>query len=129
VVVVVAAAGISSAAAGGGVLCMLAGRDVSFGKVRTAPQNGVLQISSEGRSELRIGPETKVLRIERISPDQIRAGDEFIARNGNPASPSVVVYRDQMDLIHLYQAMGHGTQKRAAPVAKTASKQASSKKR
>lgn len=113
VLVAVGGALLGSAGTAGGVLCMLRDRDVTIGKTMSAPKDGVCQVQPlEGAGkELRLGPETRVVRIERIKADQIRAGDEFVSRNaanGAP-SPAVVVFSDQMDLWTLYNAVGHGT--------------------
>jgi hypothetical protein len=122
VAIAACAAGLSSAAAaGGGILCMLMGRDVTYGKIASAPQHGLCRVEAEGRTELRVGADTKVLRLQRIRPDEIRPGEQFVARGRSGTAPVVVVFEDEMALVNLYQAMGHGTERRQTAKAVTKS--------
>ncbi len=121
-VLVLAGGLLASAAAGGGILCMLQGRDVTFGEI-TAPsaRDGAVLIKAEGAKSLRLGPKSQIVRVERIRAEDLRPGDEFIARNAAPggASPQVLVFREQNDLYALYGALGHGT--KAGDAARAAS--------
>jgi hypothetical protein len=106
---------LGSASTAGGILCMISGRDVAIGTLTSSPQAGLCRVDGmDGVRELRLGPNTQVVRIERIAPDAVRPGEHFVARNGAPGSPSpaVVVYHDDADLFALYNAVGHGTKKK-----------------
>jgi hypothetical protein len=109
------------AATAGGLLCMLQGRNVTFGTVKGAPQNGVMTVSAEGARDMRVGAGTKVVRLELIRPEDVKPGEQFIALNGKTGqpSPAVAVFKEHDALWAVYQSMGHGTT-RPATVAKTA---------
>jgi len=100
---------VAGAAAAGGIYCMLEGRDVSFGKITGTA--GSTRLVVDGGSSVAIGPDTVIVRIERIKASDLRPGDEFISRNGKAghSTPNVVVYGRQDDVFALYKAMGHGT--------------------
>ena len=114
---------LASAATAGGLLCMLQGRNVTVGTVKAAPENGIVQVSADGTRELKLGPETKVVRMELVPAAEIRPGEVFVSLNGKSggASPAVAVFKSHEALAVLYRAMGHGTN-RPATVAKTATK-------
>jgi hypothetical protein len=108
---------LGSASTAGGILCMLSGRDVSVGTLASAPKAGRCQVDGmDGVRELRLGPNTQVIRIERIPADAVQPGEHFVARNGSQGgpSPAVVVYHNDADLFALYNAVGHGTKKKQA---------------
>ena len=125
VTVGLSAALLASAATAGGIFCMLSGRDVSYGKIASAPNGGVYRvqpISDDGARELRVSPKALVYRIQRIQPEEIRPGEFFVARPAEPNSlQRAVVFGSEMDLMDVYAAVGHGT-KRVKTASKTASR-------
>ena len=108
------AALLGSATTAGGILCMLHGRNVTYGQLVAAPREGVCAVqAADGVKQLRLGPNTKIVRIERVPAGEVRAGEQFVARNANDggASPAVVLFGSQEDLFTLYNAVGHGTRR------------------
>lgn len=111
---------LGSAGTAGGILCMLNSRDVSYGTVQSAPRDGIRQVrGAEAGAQLRVGPQTRVVRVARVSASEIRPGEEFIALNPpkGGASPAVLVYGKMDDLFTLYDAVGHGTKRKETPIA------------
>ena len=110
---------LSSAATAGGVICMLQGRNVTIGKTASAPEGGLCKIAGSPGQALKVGPQTSVVRLERVAPGEIRPGEQFVALNGEKggASPCVVLYRSDRDLFDVYRAFGHGTRAPAATAA------------
>ncbi len=109
------AATVGSAATAGGVLCMIAGRDVTFGKVVEAPASGIVRLADQS-APVRLGEETRIYRLQRIRPDEIRAGEHLLV----PRSPSggragsAVVFEDPTAVQDVYVAFGHGTRRNRA---------------
>src|SRR5688572_5444145 len=109
----IAASGVTA----GGVLCMLAGRDVTIGEAKSIVRDGKAVPVAAGVKAAAIGPKTEIIRIERIRVDQIRPDDTFVARNpkkAGEAAPAVVVFQSPNDVLSLYTAMGHGTERPTA---------------
>jgi len=102
--VTTAAVLVSSTATAGGLMCLLTAHGLELGRITGVPKPGVLHVSG-GAPELNVGPDTAILRVQRIDIGALRPGDRYVARRGSGAAAAVVVFAQDSDVVALTNLM------------------------
>jgi hypothetical protein len=104
-------AAMAGAAAAGGVACALPGRDVTIGEIRYAPQGEHVEVTSNRGRYVRLSPNTRVFRIERLRTENLTPGQRFLAVNGDydRAAPYVLIFKNDADVTDVQAALGSQT--------------------